>query len=71
MEGPGSISHPIPHRAEVIREAVADLRSVCGSRLSLREMAGAPAAVRVEIRVEDIAAVAVEVTSINTNNEDS
>jgi hypothetical protein len=44
-------------------------------------MAGAPAAVRGEIRVEEIAAVAavvvrtaavaVEVTSIDTNNEDS
>jgi len=43
-------------------------------------MAEAPAAARAEIRVEDIAAVAVvvrtaaaavEVTSINTNNEDS
>jgi hypothetical protein len=48
--------------------------------LSLREMEEAPAAARAEIRVEDIAAVAVvvrtaavavEVTSINTNNEDS
>jgi hypothetical protein len=43
-------------------------------------MEGAPAAVRAEIRVEEIvavgavvptAAVVVEVTSINTNNEDS
>jgi hypothetical protein len=42
-------------------------------------MEGAPAAVRAEIRVEEIAAVGavvptaavVEVTSINTNNEDS
>jgi hypothetical protein len=41
-------------------------------------MAGAPAAVRGDIRVEEIAAVvvrtaavAVEVTSTNTNNEDS